>query len=336
MFAEDRSLAMSTNTLLSPATRTHRPAAAWAAQAWHTLWHANRPLTITVALSLALVAAAVVGLLADPRTITGAPAWMKPLKFAISSAVYAATLAWMLTFVQGRRRLVALAGATVSFSFMVELTLIVVQVLRGTTSHFNISTPLDSALFGTMGFMIALVWVMNGVVAALLLRQRDSLEAGLAWSLRLGLLLSAVGMGVAFLMTSVPTPAQAAALAEGQAPATFGAHSVGVEDGGPGLPLVGWSTVGGDLRVAHFIGLHGLQALPLLALALRRAPRLNERQRRDLVWVAGLGYLGLIGLTTWQALRGQSIIAPDALTLAVGGALAGAAALAALIIARRR
>ena len=296
-----------------------------AAEAARVLWAANRPLAVTVLASAALIIAAAIGLLADPRTITGAPAWMKPLKFAISSAVYAATLAWMLTFVHGRPRVKAIAGGAVAVAFLVELALIVVQVARGTTSHFNVSTPLDSALFGTMGFMIVLVWVMNGVVAVLLLRQGDrGLEPGLAWSLRLGLLLAAVGMGVAFLMTSVPTPVQAEALAAGQAPGSFGAHSVGVEDGGPGLPLLGWSTVGGDLRVPHFVGLHGLQVLPLLALALRRWPRLGAAQRRGLVWVAALGYLGLTALTTWQALRGQSVIAPDVLTLAAGAALAAA------------
>jgi hypothetical protein len=327
---------MSTQALLT--TTPRRPAAGRTliAQAWNALWHANRPLALTVGLGLALIVVAAAGLIVDPRMITGAPAWMKPLKFAISTAVYAGTLAWMLTFVHGHRRLAALAGAVVSLAFVVELVILIAQVVRNTTSHFNVSTPLDSALYSTMGGLIMLVWLMDVMVAVLLLRQRDTVEPGLAWALRLGLLIAAVGMLVGFLMTSRPSPAQAAALEAGQMPATFGAHSVGVEDGGPGLPLVGWSTVGGDLRVAHFIGLHGLQVLPLLALALRRAPRLDGRQRRDLVWVAGLGYLGLVAATTWQALRGQPVIAPDALTLAAGAVLVAAVVIAGVVIVARR
>lgn len=142
-------------------------------------------------------------------------------------------------------------------------------------------------------------------------------------------------MAVAIIMT-VPTPLTRAAHRGPQA----GAHSVGVADGGPGLPLVGWSTVGGDLRAPHFIGLHALQLLPLLwwALGRRRFDRLGAGGRLALVRIAGLGYLGLILLLTWQALRGQSIVAPDTLTLAAGGGLLGAVALAAamtVIVARR-
>lgn len=91
---------------------------------------------------------------------------------------------------------------------------------------------------------------------------------------------------------------------------------MGVEDGGPGLPVTGWSTTGGDLRVAHFVGLHGLQALPLFGylLALLAPEWLRMRHRVALVWMAGVSYLCLIGLLTWQALRGQPVISPNART----------------------
>jgi hypothetical protein len=115
----------------------------------------------------------------------------------------------------------------------------------------------------------------------------------------------------------------------------FGAHSVGTEDGGPGLPITGWNTQGGDLRIGHFLGVHALQFIPLLALGLvllaRRFPRLRpEGTRTALVFAGTAAYAGLIWLVTWQALRGESVAHPGTTTLAAAGGLLGGAALAAL------
>lgn len=71
-------------------------------------------------------------------------------------------------------------------------------------------------------------------------------------AVRAGAVIALAGMGLAYLMTG-PTAAQ---LADFRGIA--GAHTVGLADGGPGLPVLGWSTVGGDLRIPHFIGMHAL------------------------------------------------------------------------------
>jgi hypothetical protein len=143
------------------------------------------------------------------------------------------------------------------------------------------------------------------------------------------LVIALVGMAVGFLMISNRSRNQQAELEAGRQPPYLGAHGVGVEDGGPGLPFVNWSIQGGDLRAAHFVGLHGMQVLPLIGFIVTRrfANRLSERRRTVLVWTAGLGYLGFVLLLIWQALRGQSVIAPDAVTLGALGGLVGAVAL---------
>jgi hypothetical protein len=277
---------------------------------------------------LATLAAALVGLVADPRVITGAPAWLKPAKFAVSIAIYALTLLWLLRCIEGRRWLVRLASVAIAVALVVEMAIIALQAARGTTSHFNVATPLDAALWQTMGTMIVVVWLMTLLVAVLLLRQRLP-DPAFAWRLRLGLLIGLLGMAISFPMTQ-PTAAQIAeARASGQRLRLAGAHTIGAPDGGPGLPVVGWSTEAGDLRAAHFVGLHGLQVMPLAAWLVGRRQRLGVVQRVALVWTGAGLYGGLVLVLTWQALRGQPLVAPDTATLAALAGLLAAAAITA-------
>jgi hypothetical protein len=298
-------------------------------------WTMNRPLTVVGVAMLLTLAAATAGLVLDPRVITGQPAWLKPAKFAISITIYSFTLVWLLGFVRGHGRLVGLVSWMTTIALIVEMIVIVLQVARGTTSHFNVATPLDAALWGTMAGFIVVVWLMGLLAAALLLVQRFP-DPVFAWGLRLAIVISLAGMASGLFMTTSPTPEQRAAARAGQGMPISGAHSVGVPDGGPGLPVVGWSTTGGDLRVGHFVGIHGLQVLPVVGWLLSRPPatsRLRRGQRLLLVWLAGLGYFGLMALVVWQALRGQPLIAPDAATLlALAGVLGGAALAAGSVV----
>jgi hypothetical protein len=297
----------------------------------------SQPLAMMGGAMLLLFLGTLVGIFLDHRLITGAPAWLKPAKFAISVSIYCFTFVWLLGFVENHRRLVRLVANVTVVSFIVEMIVIITQAARGTTSHFNMTTAFNSFLWSLMGGFIVLVWSMNLLLAGMLLRQRIPDQA-FAWSLRLGVLISAMGMTAAFFMVT-PTPAQAAAIASGHRPRIVGAHSVGVADGGPGLPVVGWSTVGGDLRVAHFFGLHALQVLPFLGWLLTRRKGvlavLAANDRLALVWTGGLAYLGLVLLFLWQALRGQSVVRPDVRTIAVASALAATVASSIFIIVAR-
>jgi hypothetical protein len=236
----------------------------------------------------------------DDRVLLGAPLWFKPLKFAISLALYAATLAWMLG--QLRERTLQRTGWIVTAAAAIEMAVIVGQAAVGNRSHYNMDTPLSAALWSVMGVTIVVLWLATLAVALRFLREPGRDRAATT-AIRLGLVVALIGLAEGFLMATAAT------------------HTVGAPDGGPGLPLLGWSTVGGDLRIAHFIGMHALQGLPLFAAALAVGHRFDEITRVRLVQVAAAAWTGLVVLLTWQALRAQPLLAPDALTLAALGAL---------------
>jgi hypothetical protein len=276
-------------------------------------------------------AVALVGLFVDPRILTGVPIWLKPFKFAISFTLYAITIAWMLSLLPRRSRIAEWSATVIVAMAAVEMVIIVGQVIRGQTSHYNETTPLNSALWNIMGKAIIVLFAAHLVIAVVAARQRLA-DRPATYAVRLGLGLSLLGMLAAVPMV---LPGRAPAGVEG----ISGAHTVGLPDGGPGLPLVGWSTVGGDLRIGHFVGLHALQALPLLAIVMHLLrDRLDETTRARLLLVAGAAYAVLTVSLTWQALRGQPLLHPDALTLGVWGTLGAtaAAAIGAVLAARRR
>lgn len=318
-----------TTTASTTASTTPAPSTGdWRLDLPPSRWH--RPLLVLGILLAALTVVTLVGRLVDDRELLGVNLWEKPLKFAISGTIYAVTWAWIIGHFTRWQRAAWWAGTVIAVTLAIELVIIVGAAAAGMTSHFNVSTPLSTTLWSIMAAAITTLWVATFVAGVALWRNPGADPARQA-AIRTGVAISLLGMGLAFLMTG-PTAEQ---LNDFQGIA--GAHAVGVADGGPGLPLLGWSTVGGDLRIPHFIGMHALQALPLLALLLelgaRRGGVLRDAGvRRGLVLTGAGAYLAAVGLVTMQALRGQSIVAPDALTLWIGAAIAAASLAAALAV----
>lgn len=277
------------------------------------LWSGSAPLTALGLFMVMVAGASAVGILVDSRVITGAPAWLKPFKFAVSMAIYSLTLAWILQWLSDWPRVRRIVGWTTAVVFVLELAIIDAQAWRGTTSHFNVSTPLNIALFAVMGAAILVQTLVSVAVAVALWRQRFA-DPALGWALRIGMTLTIVGALTGGLMTR-PTDAQLADARAGARMTVSGAHTVGGVDGGPGLPVTGWSTEHGDLRLPHFIGLHAIQTLALFAVGLRRWRR-PEAVRARTVLAAAISYASLFLLLLWGALRGQSVVAPDAMALA--------------------
>ena len=242
-------------------------------------WNQSKALTAVCVVMLPVFVLSVAGIFLDPRIITGVPAWLKPAKFAISIAIYAGTLAGIFQFITVQRRFVQRLGAITAAALAAEIVIIDLQAARGTTSHFNNSTPLDGALFGVMGLAILILWLASVGICLTLFRQPFA-DRAWGWSLRLGMLITVIGSMTGGIMIH------------------HGAHAVGA----------------GDLRIPHFFGLHGIQVVPLLYwLVIRKW----KGAQTGLVAVTAASYFAFVASLAMQALRGQSMIEPDGLTLAV-------------------
>jgi len=301
------------------------------------LWQTHKGMSILFLASTVWLLIALVGMAVDSRMVLGHSTWAKSMKFAFSFMAYAPTLAWLYTFVTHGRRVFKWALNGVAVTLLIELGIILTQGIRGEVMHFNMSTPLDSILWAMMGIAIFIFFIFTIVGFVVILRQKLA-DRALTHSIRWGFAIMVLGLVLGTLMTG-PTAEQAAILETGVQTEYIGAHTVGAPDGGPGLPVTGWSTEHGDLRIAHFIGLHGLQFVPLVgwwlfAQAKCGRSRFSSKQRLQIVWTSALTYLSIVLLVTWQALRGQSIVQPDILTISVFATILAAASMS-IIIANR-
>lgn len=291
-------------------------------------WSASPPLTALAVLMLVTLVFNLAGLAIDQRTIGGEPAWLKPVKFAFSTALYGFSVAFVFRYLREWPRLRAWAGGVIAGSLTLEIVLINLQAFRGITSHFNVSTMRDMIIFFVMGLSIACLWFASLAVAIALFRQRFD-DAAFGWLLRFGLAITLIGAGLGGLMIK-STAAQMKELHAGHRISTSGAHTVGAPDGGAGYPLMRWSRQHGDLRVPHFVGLHALQVLPLLYLAIRRRSR-SSNSRSRIALVASVSYATLVGILLWQAMHGEPLFSPESTTLRLFGIWLAASVIALVI-----
>ena len=313
---------MSTQSVIFTSPATTYPAKHSVRWYLQQAWAINPLLTLLLVAALAQFIISLVGLWVDPRIVVGMPNWAKNLKFALSFLLYTPTLLWIFSLIERHRKIAWWMATGIGVTLLCEIALLLLQAFRGQPMHFNVATPFDDALWVLMSQLIFLFYGFFLVSVLIYWRQLNQNRV-IGWAIRLGLVIMVIGFGQGFLMTP-PTADQLAQMHSGQAVATEGAHTVGAVDGGPGLPILGWSTEHGDLRIGHFIGIHGLQAIPLLGwwLSQRRLQRrLSEGRRLALVWIGAASYLGVVLLVTWQALRGETLLVPGMLTVSTWAAL---------------
>ena len=279
----------------------------WSLQVAIRSWRLNRYISLLVVFSFIALLISSSGLSLDHRLIAGELAWIKPFKFSVSLLLYGTSLLFISRYLSGYEALLRYTSRAALVGSIVEVSAIVLQVLRGSPSHFNLATPVDAALW--LVIKAAIMPVAFAIVAMLfMLMRQKNLPPVLGASLRWGALLTIVGFIPGFLML-LPESLQHIFTNH-----VMLGHNVGHSFAT--IPLSGWNAIGGDLRVAHFVGLHGLQVLPLIGFIVAKVcASMSFVRQRLLVALTGIAYFALIVLLTWQALRGESIAMPGVATL---------------------
>lgn len=232
---------------------------------------------------LLCLAAALVFLLLSkisPLQLQQANVWYKPFKFAFSTFTFAWAMAWYCYYLPTFN--VQLFNWSVMILLSFEIVYIAIMAGVGKPSHFNVSTAFYASMFSLMALAATLVTLYTAYVGVLFFIQGfPSLPSYYLWSIRLGILLFVVFSFKGFLMGSRMS------------------HSVGLINDNSNLFVLGWSRRVGDLRVAHFIGMHALQLLPLASFYLLKDIKLTV--------LVALLYGALAVFTLWQALQGKPL-----------------------------
>ena len=211
----------------------------------------------------------------------GTSAWYKPFKFAASIMIYSWTMAWLCYELPNFNT--NLFNWTVIILLGFEIVYIALQAAKGQASHFNLTTPLYSILFSIMGIAATLVTLYTAYIGILFFQaELPNLPTSYIYAIRLGIILFVIFSFEGALMGARMT------------------HSVGTIDTNTTIPFLNWSRQIGDLRIAHFIGMHALQILPLLGYYLIKNPKG--------IIITSTIYFALALFTLIQALNGKPLI----------------------------
>ncbi|RFZ85065.1 hypothetical protein DYU05_05540 [Mucilaginibacter terrenus] len=214
--------------------------------------------------------------------VSGTNAWYKPLKFALSIGIYCFTMAWYAWYLRLPGQVSLYSWVTVVLLGF-ELFYITFQAGRGQLSHYNRSTPLYAALYSGMALAATAVTLYTGYIGILFCsRPLPYLPDYYLWAIRISIFLFVV-----FAM-------------EGAVMGGRMSHTIGGTDTGGGLPFLNWSRQFGDPRIAHFVGMHALQLLPLVAFYLVKNVRFTL--------LFGAVYALLAVLVLIQALNGRPLV----------------------------
>jgi len=208
-------------------------------------------------------------------------AWYKPFKFAFSTFLFAWAMAWYCYYLPNFN--IKLFNWTVIILLGFEIVYIALQASKGQLSHYNLSTPVYAVLYSMMALAASAVTIYTVYIGLLFFTNTfPDLPNYYLWAIRFGIILFVIFSFEGFAMGSRLN------------------HSVGAINDNSSWFIIGWSKTVGDLRVAHFIGMHALQVLPVLSFYVFK----NTKLTLALSLLYGL----LALLTLIQALQGKPLV----------------------------
>src|SRR5215831_13925125 len=262
-------------------------------RSWYELHRRNGATNVIVwaiCLELALMLVLLSLLPFDTVQVGGRYRLIKPLNFTMSMAMYLATVVILLDYLRASMRWKMAIGWGVSICLLTAITCITMQAARGTTSHFNTSTPFDSAVSSVMDIVDPLNGVFDLVLLIFALQGKYEVSRSSQLGIAFGLFIFLAGSAIGGVMV------------------VHGQSVVGVAPEGPGLPVVNWSTMGGDFRVAHFLGIHAIQILPIAGWFIDQLNALPGRAKPTALVAVSAGYVLLMGFVFMQAMNGVPLV----------------------------
>ena len=247
---------------------------------WQSLSWASKFLVIYGLIMLLALVFCYVWSLSDHRLIREVGVWVKPMKFMLSTALFALTTVWVLKVAHSdldQMPVYPWIVALLVLTSLFEVVYISYQASQGSASHYNVSDPFHAFMFGVMA------------VAAVGLTFSQAWLAWEIWNEQKGadLRVETLGVIIGLTMTFVLSTISGFMLGGNQPPS------------GQGIPIVGWHLYK-DIRPAHFLGVHAQQLIPLWGLIA--AKFMGTFSTAGLLIGAFL-YVLLWGISTWLSLQ---------------------------------
>lgn len=233
----------------------------------------------------------------DDRLHNGINIWIKPFKFEVALVMYVVTLAvfarW-IPIVTRQKTWFKIFNSAVVTSIVLEIVWINGSAAAGISSHFNVASPLMAAAYSIAG--LAAVILTSGALVYGFLIWRNK-NTALSKPMHFAIWFGSISMAVTTTIAASYMAAQSGHL--------VGGNLLDVE----AMPIMGWATDGGDLRVAHFFASHIIHILPLFVLFtswMFKSQNLNTPLNATLnatIGVAAL-YFAFTFYTLWEAVNG--------------------------------